>query len=328
MIKRFLPRASDLRTSSRASWGIILVMVVIYLIPYLIPALGLINIPPYSALGFIPIIVGAFLRGYKGSLLAWALMLGGVSCFTVGIYGEHWPAAYTAGLLIGNLIALLLGLAVSYFFSINRRLASAMSQLAEVHAVVAQQALTDTMTELPNRRAIYQDLQREIERSGRSGRPMSLLFFDADHFKHVNDTYGHAVGDIVLHQIGVRASTVLRSPDTLGRFGGEEFVVILPDTTAEQAHPIAERVRATIASYPLVATGVDGGIPTTISMGVATFPDDGTICDDLLEQADQAMYEAKRSGRNRVCLATAIRQPPLEEDTLFPLKSEEPATTF
>ncbi|MBA2284591.1 MAG: GGDEF domain-containing protein [Ktedonobacteraceae bacterium] len=326
-MKRFLPRVSDLRTS-RAAWGIILTIVVIYLLPYLIPGLGLINIPPYSALSFIPILGGAFLRGYKGSLLTWTLIASGIFCFTMRTYGVYWPALYVATFIVGNMITLLLGLTVSYFFSINRRMASAMTQLAEVHAVVAQQALTDAMTELPNRRAIYQDLQQEIERSGRSGHPLSLLFFDADHFKHVNDTYGHAVGDAVLHQIGVRASTVLRPLDILGRFGGEEFVVILPDTTAEQAQPIAERIRTTIASHPLVAAGVEGGIPTTISMGVATFPADGMNGDDLLEQADQAMYEAKRSGRNRVCLASAIRQQPPEEGALSPLKREEPATTF
>ena len=139
-----------------------------------------------------------------------------------------------------------------------------------------------------------------MARARRYGHPFSLLFFDGDHFKRVNDTYGHSGGDVVLQELGSRVQRVLRAGDTIGRYGGEEFLVLLPETALEEACEIAERLRKAIATHPLATSVVKEGIPTTISLGVASFPDDGMTASEIVEQADQAMYWAKRLGRNQV----------------------------
>ncbi len=174
------------------------------------------------------------------------------------------------------------------------------NQLAQSHAIIRKQALTDALTGLPNHRAMIEYMENELARAQRFGRPLSLIFFDGDRFKRVNDTYGHGIGDVVLQELGKRVGSVLRGVDTLGRFGGEEFVILLPEADLEQACLIAERIRAVVAITPLAAEQVKGGINTTISVGVATYPLDGVTINDLLEKADQAMYWSKRLGRNQV----------------------------
>jgi diguanylate cyclase (GGDEF)-like protein/putative nucleotidyltransferase with HDIG domain len=179
------------------------------------------------------------------------------------------------------------------------RLEVVHSELENAHTIIRKQALTDGLTGLPNHRAVVEQLGKELERARRYGRPFSLLFFDADRFKHVNDTYGHAAGDTVLRQIGERAASILRGGDTLGRFGGEEFVLLLPEVDAEEARDIAERVRTTIANEPIILTESDS-LNATVSIGVATYSSDGYGEQNLLQLADQAMYMAKRLGRNQV----------------------------
>jgi diguanylate cyclase (GGDEF)-like protein/putative nucleotidyltransferase with HDIG domain len=179
------------------------------------------------------------------------------------------------------------------------RLEKVHFDLEAAHELIQKQALTDVLTGLPNHRAVVEQLEKELERARRYGRPFSLLFFDADRFKHVNDTYGHGAGDVVLRQIGERAGGILRGGDTLGRFGGEEFVLLLPETDAEEARVVAERVRAAIANEPMVLEDANS-LNTTVSVGAATYPADGDREQELLQQADQAMYMAKRLGRNQV----------------------------
>lgn len=172
---------------------------------------------------------------------------------------------------------------------------------------IQKQALTDGLTGLLNHRAVMEQFTRELERARRYGHPLSIAFFDADHFKHINDTYGHAAGDAVLCQIGERALDILRSGDTLGRFGGEEFVVLLPETDATEAYVIAERIRATVAAEPVVSLASEASISVTTSIGLSTYRIDGDTEQELLSSADRAMYVAKRSGRNQVCTATEVR---------------------
>ena len=157
-----------------------------------------------------------------------------------------------------------------------------------------------------------EQLEKELDRAQRYERPFSLLFFDADRFKHVNDTYGHGAGDVVLRHIGERAGSILRGGDTLGRFGGEEFVLLLPETDAEEAGVVAERVRAKIANEPMVIAEDASSLNATVSIGVATYSKDGGGEQELLQQADQAMYMAKRMGRNQV--RTAIEAVRLSAD--------------
>ena len=199
--------------------------------------------------------------------------------------------------------------------------------LNEANSRLSLLATTDMLTNLPNHRALQSLLEQECERARRFGRPLSLLFFDGDRFKTVNDTYGHAVGDVVLRELGERTRSVLRAGDTIGRFGGEEFLVLLPETDEAEAKCVAERLRGAVAAFPLATQEVEGGIAVTVSIGVASFPDDGVIAGEVREQADQAMYWAKRLGRNQVRTAAeaarANRDAALRAATAHALERKE-----
>jgi diguanylate cyclase (GGDEF)-like protein len=179
-------------------------------------------------------------------------------------------------------------------------LASAVAQTLRT-AELRQLALTDSQTLAYNRRYLLPRLRQEIERAQRHAEPLSLLLFDLDHFKRVNDLYGHAVGDAVLAAFADRVRGCVRAVDVLFRRGGEEFVLLMPATDEHQALIVAERARARIADEPLPARqGVV--LMQTVSVGVATW-DGQEIAESLEERADLAMYEAKRRGRNRVVVA-------------------------
>jgi diguanylate cyclase (GGDEF)-like protein len=186
-------------------------------------------------------------------------------------------------------------------------LEQAHQALNAAYKTIQQQALTDALTGLPNHRAIMDQFSKELARVQRYNHLFSLLFFDVDCFKRVNDTYGHTAGDTVLQEIGKRARRVLRSSDTVGRFGGEEFIILLPETDAQAASIVAERIRYTIADGPVAIPDVEGGLLITASLGFSTFPQDGTSEQELLTQADEAMYIAKHLGRNQVCSAKEAR---------------------
>ena len=205
----------------------------------------------------------------------------------------------------------------------HQTISRAYLELEVAHATIQKQALTDSLTGLPNHRAVMDQLSKELDHTRRNNAPFSLLFFDADHFKRVNDTYSHAAGDAVLRQIGERASSVLRGGDTLGRFGGEEFVLLLPDTTIHEARLIAERIRAAVASKPISTSQVEGGIAMTISIGISTYLSGKETEQDVLSQADAAMYLAKRLGRNQVRTAEEARQMAMDRELMALLQREE-----
>ena len=166
--------------------------------------------------------------------------------------------------------------------------------------------LTDTLTGLHNRRYLETRLEEELARARRYRLPLSCLFLDADHFKGVNDTWGHAVGDQVLVETAQRVKACLRASDIATRYGGEEFALILPQTGTDEAAHLAERIRLDVAGTPV--TVVDGGRPLsiTLSVGVSTIlpgvrdRDLKTLSHRLLAEADSALYQAKAEGRNRV----------------------------
>lgn len=163
-------------------------------------------------------------------------------------------------------------------------------------------AMTDSLTGVPNRRALIE--QAELVRAQRSGHPMSLLMIDIDHFKRINDTYGHPLGDEVLRQAAALMGKRLRAGDVLGRYGGEEFCVIAPDTDSEGAQILAESLREILAATPLQTEA--GAITITISIGFTCCATTGAReMKDLLAEADVALYQAKQAGRNRVVRATA-----------------------
>lgn len=158
----------------------------------------------------------------------------------------------------------------------------------------------DGLTRIHNRRAFDERLVEELRRHQRYRHPMSLLMLDIDHFKGINDTYGHLVGDHVLREVGRLVSETLRSTDFTARYGGEEFVIILPQTTEEQSRVLAERLRGIIADARFVHAGEAFSI--TVSIGAATLlPGALAKRKDLLDKADKALYQAKTLGRNQVC---------------------------
>ncbi|MBI5054515.1 MAG: diguanylate cyclase [Chloroflexi bacterium] len=170
---------------------------------------------------------------------------------------------------------------------------------ARLYAEVQQLAITDVLLEIYNRRGLFSLGAREIERAQRTRRPLSAVILDLDFFKRVNDTYGHASGDEVLHEVAQRCRSNIRGIDLIGRYGGEEFAVLLPETDLPAAHIIAERLRTAVANTP-IATQRGGGITLTISLGVAALTASTPDLATLLRHADEALYVAKRRGRNRV----------------------------
>jgi len=170
--------------------------------------------------------------------------------------------------------------------------------------------LTDPLTGVNNRRYVERRLLEEIGRTRRHGYALSAMYIDLDHFKNVNDNYGHQGGDEVLCEVAARIKTELRLSDALGRFGGEEFVVLLADAPPDAAVAVAERIRGSVCNVPLfLSTGEE--LRTTVSIGVSTLErmdrhdDVAAIAQLLLAKADEALYRAKKGGRNRVVCAAA-----------------------
>jgi diguanylate cyclase (GGDEF)-like protein len=161
-------------------------------------------------------------------------------------------------------------------------------------------AVCDPLTGLYNRRELMSHLDFTTAGAERYQTPLSLIMLDIDHFKDVNDSYGHQAGDEVLQTVARIMRDSVRSGDLLARYGGEEFTIVCPHTEGDGAIVIAERIRRAVMETPVAAR--TGKIPVTLSAGIATYPRHGSA-EKLLKDADQALYEAKRSGRNRVCRA-------------------------
>ncbi|MDZ4159749.1 MAG: sensor domain-containing diguanylate cyclase, partial [Anaerolineaceae bacterium] len=169
---------------------------------------------------------------------------------------------------------------------------------AQLHTQVQQMAVMDFLTGTYNRRGFSELSEREMERARRFKRPLALLFLDIDHFKRVNDQYGHMIGDQALQQISLRLVQNLRSIDLFSRFGGEEFAILLPDTDNAAARLTAERLRLSIEAEPIPTERAP--LDLTVSIGVASLEDETPDLRTLIEKADQALYQAKQGGRNRV----------------------------
>lgn len=171
-------------------------------------------------------------------------------------------------------------------------------QLERAKHELETRSLTDPLTELPNRRYLMEELQREVAQHNRLNRPLSLAILDVDHFKTVNDTHGHLCGDRVLTQLGAVLREQLRAYDVIARYGGEEFCAVLPNTRMEEALLVMERLRTAVQSYPFAYDGKT--LHLTVSLGIASneiLPEPDL--DALLLRADEALYRAKLGGRNR-----------------------------
>lgn len=174
-----------------------------------------------------------------------------------------------------------------------------ITERRRVEQELARLAQTDPLTGLANRRHFMAQAEEELSRTHRYGGPLSVLMVDIDHFKRVNDTYGHKTGDLVLQRFADLSRHMLRDIDTIGRIGGEEFAILLPETDGSRGREVAERLRSALAEAELP---VEQGLPLrfTASIGIASLAGPGVNIDTLLNQADQALYEAKHAGRNRV----------------------------
>ncbi len=185
----------------------------------------------------------------------------------------------------------------------NRELDRANKELEEKREELLHLSRTDGLTQLINRRHFEERLTSEFARSERYRAPLSCFLLDIDHFKKVNDTWGHPFGDLVLKEVAGVARRALRDVDVLARYGGEELVALLPETSPEEAWRAAERVRMGVEAMRLTAQGPTGPqvVRCTASIGVSTFPGDGvTGPEALVQTADECLYAAKANGRNQV----------------------------
>lgn len=202
------------------------------------------------------------------------------------------PNAFQHVLFMEYAVAMVL-LSTMFILLITRRLQTDLNRLAAI----------DGLTGCYNRRALLELAEREIARCERSAADLAVMMIDIDHFKPLNDSHGHTVGDAILVQVVQRARATLRPVDLFGRYGGEEFCVVLPGLAPGDTLSVAERLRGAVAGVPCVVGNLSIGV--TISLGVAHYGRDGRTVAELISAADVALYQAKTAGRDRVVLATA-----------------------
>jgi two-component system, cell cycle response regulator len=191
----------------------------------------------------------------------------------------------------------------------GRRIVDLQSQLIRARDDLHHRATHDVLTGVWNRAGVMDRLAAEVSRAHRDGRPLSIALLDLDHFKNINDSHGHATGDEVLKQTGARLRDVLRTYDVVGRWGGEEFLLVLPGAGARDCATVTERVRIAFDASPFETAG--GRLGVTASIGAATLTvGSREQSDAFVGRADAALYDAKRSGRNRVCAAPYVEAAP------------------
>ncbi len=183
---------------------------------------------------------------------------------------------------------------LAYFAAIERDLTEHKMLQSRLEIL----ASTDSLTGLPNRQAIMNKAEKEFANARQFSRSLSLVMIDVDHFKSINDKFGHAAGDHVLREVSTICQDVLRGSDIIGRVGGEEFVLLLPGAAQSNAEHVAERMRARLAATRIYFH--DQEFTITASFGVATINDNDDTLQDMLDRADEAMYNAKNGGRNQV----------------------------
>jgi diguanylate cyclase (GGDEF)-like protein len=197
-----------------------------------------------------------------------------------------------SGLFVGFVVPLIIAPIFSYFQL------SLVSQLDQAHDELHRLSITDYLTNTHNRRYFIQQAQQVFDLARRDLKPVSVLLFDADDFKKINDTHGHLVGDRVLARIAEVTRAHVRKGDLVARYGGEEFAVLLPQTQAAEALEVAARIHQEIRDNPVMHAGKP--IVATVSMGVVTLEVDHQTLDELLAKADGALYRAKSTGKNRI----------------------------
>jgi two-component system cell cycle response regulator len=175
---------------------------------------------------------------------------------------------------------------------------SGLDAEAKYHEEIYRMTIVDGLTQIHNKRYLFEALDRELIRARRYDRQLSLLIFDIDYFKNINDQYGHLAGDHVLRELARIVQERIRRDEVFARYGGEEFVIVLPETPLAGGTALAENLRARVETHPFSFQGER--IPVTISVGCAMLAEE-KAASDLIQRADDKLYEAKRAGRNRVC---------------------------
>ncbi len=184
----------------------------------------------------------------------------------------------------------------------GRRVVELQEQLVNARETLRYEAMHDSLTGLLNRRALLEHLDKELQRAARRGASVAVLMGDLDHFKVVNDSYGHSAGDAVLKEAARRMKACVRVYDSIGRLGGEEFLAVLPECSSAIAYSVAERLGNVLSQTPIGTFA--GAVPVTMSIGVAsTDQEPGASADQLIRAADVALYRAKHLGRARAILA-------------------------
>ncbi len=224
------------------------------------------------------------------------LFLAGYAGFAVLLLGKIVTAA--------ELIVSVILMAGGGFVLVVARLSRLTTDDIARVAALERDVMRDPLTGVFNRRYLDAKLAEETSRARRSGQPLSALVIDLDHFKHINDTYGHPIGDQVIRHVSALIASQIRTEDTVVRYGGEEFVVVAPDSTVEAASALAHRMIGSLNARLL--TLPDGtSLSVTASIGAAQY-EPGETGHDLLTRADCALYDAKRGGRNRLSVARPV----------------------
>jgi len=182
--------------------------------------------------------------------------------------------------------------------TLQRELTRKNMELEKLYAEVQRLSVMDSLTGLYNRRGFFELSHREVDRAKRFGGSLPVIMLDIDHFKDINDTHGHEAGDQVLEKLAGRLSGQLRKVDIMGRYGGDEFLILLPETNAASARNVAERLRHSIVNEPMETS--QGPLNVTISVGLAALHESTMTVEQLVKRADQALYKAKESGRDRI----------------------------
>lgn len=248
---------------------------------------------PLTNLYYLPVIVSALTLGQAATLLQMGLI---AACYIFLGYSDN--VAFLSLSLIGNLAADLAPMVLVAYIT-TMLSADILNALARVKLI----SETDELTGIYNVRAFNTIAAQEFQQASRYRRSLSLMMIDSDALKRVNDTYGHEAGDKLIRACVAGLRGAIKSTDTIARYGGDEFVCLLPGAAAGDAARIGERIRARIADTPLLIDGAN--IPISVSIGVASYPADGDKLDVLARNADKALYLSKSQGRNRVTVYTA-----------------------
>lgn len=255
------------------------------------------------------------LRGLWEALLSWAvgaLMSGAYSGWVVSPETD-WTVTWTTLIMLGLFLivtavdnqqrSMRLHTTRLKLRTSQQNLQRQLEEISLLQTQLKEQALRDSLTGLFNRYRLTEVLNREIERCKRSGQALTLVLIDIDHFKSINDRWGHQIGDEVLRQLSDRLVSNTRAGDWCFRYGGEEFLLILPEADVNSAWQKTNKLRQNLASAPLLCG--DHQVEVSISAGLSSYPNDGADQDALIGSADRALYQAKRDGRNRVVQAVA-----------------------